>query len=655
MFTKSDIRGVSIVIPAEKYGELIVSLGKSGLLHPDREHTAQTTALEHGLKKGGLSSVAETAELIVSAAEGFLSEEGVSPDSVSNGAHIADDISLLFHRNASEDLREVRRIVSSRVKFEKAKSAIEKRITLVGKQLEELRELREDNINFLLLNSLNYTSYFYGTLQNNNIPGDIKSDWFYILNGNRLFIMFPESDREDALRILKAEGFEASPVSSDLISRGDLFEKRVETGLANLKARLERLQLLYESSMEKSLERLLYLSEIYRVILKISEVESDLLSSDELVIISGWINFADAESLKLLLAECCRESFYMRIASVKENRSLRDRIPVLLKNKKLFRPFELLVRMMGTPGNSEVDPTPAAAIAYTVIFGVMFGDLGQGLILAAAGLFLLKYGKRKHGGRNSVSDFGGIMIWCGFSAAVFGILYGSVFSYEHLIPALLFHPMENMMQLFLMAIMAGVLLISVGLIFNVANGLISGLYEDAIFGTKGIAGLAVYLSVVYFVMRYIIEGSFPGADAVAVVLIPPALLFFLRGPLGCVLFHGETAFPHGIFEYIVESIVEIIEMFSGFLGNTISFIRAGAFALSHAGLSIAVFTLAEIIDPSMKSIGAIAAIIAGNIFIILLEGLVCSIQSMRLEYYEFFGKFFKGNGTAFAPFSLKLR
>ena len=101
--------------------------------------------------------------------------------------------------------------------------------------------------------------------------------------------------------------------------------------------------------------------------------------------------------------------------------------------------------------------------------------------------------------------------------------------------------------------------------------------------------------------------------------------------------------------------VEIIEMFSGFLGNTISFIRAGAFALSHAGLSIAVFTLAEIIDPSMKSAGAIAAIVTGNLFIILLEGLVCSIQSMRLEYYEFFGKFFKGDGIAFFPFLLKFR
>ncbi len=655
MFTKSDIRRVNIVIPAVRYSDLIVSLGKSRLLHLDREIAGQTPALEYGLKNRGLSSISETAGLIVSAAEDFFSEEAISTDTELTGGSFTYDLPALFLRNAGEDLREVRRIVSSREKFEKAEAAIEKRIISLEKQLDELRIIREDNIDFLPLNSLKYASYFYGTVNSDSCLREMRESWFYIMNGNRLLVMFPSSDREDVLGLLKIEGFYGSSMTDDFLLTGGAFELNLKRRLGILRGRLERLHQLYENSREKLSGRLLYLSEVYRIILKISEVESGLLSSDELVVISGWINFADAESLKSLLGEGSGESFYMHIASVKENRNFRGRIPVLLKNIKIFRPFELLVRMMGTPGNSEVDPTPAAAIAYTVIFGVMFGDLGQGLTIAAAGLFFLRYGRRRYGERNSISDFGGIMIWCGLSAAVFGILYGSVFSYENLIPAVLFHPMENMMELFLMAIMAGVIFISAGLVFNVVNGLFSGHYEGALFGTKGCCGLAVYLSVVYFVMRYITGGEFLGAAMIAAVFIPPSVLFLLRGPLGYIFFHGETLFPQGLFEYIVESMVEIIEMFSGFLGNTISYIRAGAFALSHAGLSIAVFTLAEIIDPSMKNIGAIAAIVTGNIFIILLEGLVCSIQSMRLEYYEFFGKFFKGDGTAFAPFSFKLR
>lgn len=655
MFTKGDIRRVNIVIPAERYSELIVKLGRSGLLHLDRGQASENSSLVNGLQKESLSSAAEVAAIIISAAEDYISEEGLLYESAFSGISIPDDIPSLFQRSVEEDLREVRRIASRKDKYEKAKAGIDKRIGVIEKKIDELHTISGYGIDLNTLNSLKYVSYFYGAVSSDCVLSGMKNSWFYIFEENRLLVIFPSSDRVDVQKMLNDNGFVEPAGMMQQWIPGETARQLLEKRLGLLRRRLDQLQSLYEKGEDRSLERLLYLAEVYRVIQKISGAESDLLSSDELIVISGWLNLEGAEPLRKLLSECCGESFYMRIATAKENRSFHGRIPVLLKNIKIFRPFELLVRMMGTPGNSEVDPTPAAAVAYTVIFGVMFGDLGQGLILGAAGFFLSKYGEKKHGERNSISDFGGIMIWCGLSAAFFGILYGSVFSYEHLIPALLFHPMENMMELFIMAIMAGVIFISAGLVFNIINGLMSGHYEEALFGTKGAAGLAVYLTVIYFVMRYIFDGVLPGLNLLAAVLLPPGILFAFRGPLGYLLFHGESIFPHGLFEYLVESMVEIIEMFSGFLGNTISFIRAGAFALSHAGLSIAVFTLAEIIDPSMKSAGAIAAIITGNLFIILLEGLVCSIQSMRLEYYEFFGKFFKGDGVAFAPFSLKFR
>jgi len=652
MFTKSDIRRVNIVIPAERYSELIIKIGDRALLHLDKEDRSESPALQHGLRKGGLSSFADIAAIIVSSADEAISGEGVPVDS---GFDRDDELSTLFRRDINEDLRDVRRIAKRREKLDISKAIIEKQIASVAKQLDDLRMLRVLNIDFFTLNRLEHTSFLYGSVRGDSFICEMKDTWFYLFNDNMLFVMFPPQDRDELLNILKAESFNESVINYYQENPAEVIQQKAEKRMTMLKRRLERLESLYKANLQKSLERMFYFREIYRVILKISGAESGFLSSDELVVISGWLNIDDADDLRGLLRECAGESFYMRISSAGENRSFRDKIPVLLKNVRFFRPFELLVRMMGTPGNREVDPTPAAAIAYTVIFGVMFGDLGQGLTLAAAGLLLIRYGRIKHRDRNSVSDFGGIMTWCGLSAAVFGILYGSVFSNEHLIPAVLFHPMESMMELFLMAIMTGVILISSGLLFNVINGLLAGHYEEALFGTKGISGIAVYISAVYFIMRYILENKLPDAGILAAALLTPAVLFIFRGPLGYIFFHGEELFPHGLFEYLVESIVEIIEMFSGFLGNTISFIRAGAFALSHAGLSIAVFTLAEIIDPSMKSAGSIIAIITGNIFIILLEGLVCSIQSMRLEYYEFFGKFFKGDGVAFTPFSLKAR
>ena len=131
----------------------------------------------------------------------------------------------------------------------------------------------------------------------------------------------------------------------------------------------------------------------------------------------------------------------------------------------------------------------------------------------------------------------------------------------------------------------------------------------------------------------------------------PLILFSLRGVIGPLLF--RSAKPKSISEYIIETVMDIVEIALSMFANTISFIRVGAFALSHAGLSIVTYTLAGMADPSMKSVGAITIIVIGNIFIIGFEGLICGIQSMRLEYYEFFSKFFQGDGVVFSPFTLK--
>jgi len=127
----------------------------------------------------------------------------------------------------------------------------------------------------------------------------------------------------------------------------------------------------------------------------------------------------------------------------------------------------------------------------------------------------------------------------------------------------------------------------------------------------------------------------------------------LRGILGPALFQAHK--PHDMAEYATETCVEVLEIFLSMLANTVSFIRVGAFALSHAGLSAVTYTLAAMVDPGLKSAGAIIVIIIGNVFIIGFEGLVCGIQSLRLEYYEFFGKFFRGDGLVFSPFALTTR
>ena len=209
------------------------------------------------------------------------------------------------------------------------------------------------------------------------------------------------------------------------------------------------------------------------------------------------------------------------------------------------------------------------------------------------------------------------------------------------------------MKLFAVTILMGVVFILAGLCVNIINSILNADYTEALLEKRGLAILILYAAIVLFALNYQRTGQSPAIWEISAFIILPLILFSLRGVLGPVLF--QSAKPHSISEYIIETVMDIVEIALGLFANTISFIRVGAFALSHAGLSIVTYTLAGMADPAMKSAGAIIIIVIGNIFIIGFEGLICGIQSMRLEYYEFFSKFFKGDGVVFSPFTLKAK
>lgn len=651
MFTRADIRRVSIAVTEKDYSTLMVSLGKSGLLHIDSGDAYVTD------ETCGSPFLIDTAaaESVITCAEEFLNETYSSQGENFDYDLLLEDIPSLILRDSESDLHEARRIKNKIKHYASVRTLLEDEIASLDAKLARIRGMHRSGIDLAQLRGLKSISYIYGRVRGNGWRDSIDKRIFYIKNGEYILFMMPGELKEAMLHKLHGDGFE----DLDYIIRPGYSsleeESAVLSRIGELNRRIKRIDACYSDQLPHWRVRMRYLEAVYSILLKISGAETGNIFSRELVVINGWIDVRDSAKLRSLLHEVCGNGFYYKTGSRVESRRLRDLVPVRLKNNPLLRPFELLVKMMGIPGNSEVDPTPAAALAYVVIFGIMFGDLGQGLVLAMAGFALNLYGRKKFRSRNDLSDFGSIMIWCGFSAALTGVLYGSFFSNEHIIPALLFHPMENMMQLLLMAVMTGTVFISLGLLLNIINGIISARYADSLLGSRGLPGLAVYGSFIFFSMRFILSGQTPGTTEIMAVLVIPVAIFSLRGPLEFMLLRGEHVFHNGPFEYIVETVIEIIEMFSGFLGNTISYIRAGAFALSHAGLSIAVFTLAGIVDPLLKSTAAIAVIVIGNVFIILLEGLVCGIQSMRLEFYEFFGKFFKGDGSAFEPFTLGMK
>ena len=323
--------------------------------------------------------------------------------------------------------------------------------------------------------------------------------------------------------------------------------------------------------------------------------------------------------------------------------------PVRMKNGWFTRPFGMFVEMYGLPNYRGYNPTTLMAITYTLLFGIMFGDLGQGLVLAAIGLYLEH--KKK-------VTLGGIMARIGISSAIFGALYGSVFGFEELldpvyeslgISFLPLHAMENINFFIFGAVGIGAAIIIVSILVNICVRLRQRNYEEAVFGNNGIAGLVFFCALLLIVLS-ILAGKMllPKAALIALAVAPLVLMFF-REPLGHWMSHKHYEMP-GIGDFIASNFFECFEFLLGYATNTLSFIRVGGFVFSHAGLMSVVLLLSEMIGGDGRSW---ITIIIGNAFVMCLEGLIVGIQVLRLEFYEIFSRCYDGDGQAFTPISVQ--
>ncbi|MGN0383745.1 MAG: V-type ATP synthase subunit I [Eubacterium sp.] len=322
--------------------------------------------------------------------------------------------------------------------------------------------------------------------------------------------------------------------------------------------------------------------------------------------------------------------------------------PTKLKNPKLVKPFQLFIEMYGLPAYNEIDPTLFVALTYAFIFGAMFGDLGQGLCLLVGGFLLYKF-------KNMA--LAGIIACAGFFSSIFGILYGSIFGFENIIPALWLKPAEAMMNVtgigrlntvFIIAIGFGMFLILITMIFHIINGIKSGDKEAIFFDTNGIAGLIFYVSLIIVIALLLTGKPLPAGIVLAIMFGLPLIVIALKEPLGRLIEKKQDIMTESAGMFIMQTFFELFEVLLSYFSNTLSFVRVGAFAVSHAAMMEVVLMLA---GAENGSSGNIIIIIIGNLIVCGMEGLIVGIQVLRLEYYEMFSRFYKGTGREFKPYS----
>lgn len=370
---------------------------------------------------------------------------------------------------------------------------------------------------------------------------------------------------------------------------------------------------------------------------KMAVCTDDTNTNQVFYILCGWMSSRDT---KAFIKEISDDPMvYCITQNGREDSTMKP--PTKLRNPKFFKPFEMFIKMYGLPAYNEMDPTIFVALTYTFMFGIMFGDVGQGLCLAVGGFLLYKFKK---------IDLAAIVSTAGVWSTVFGFLYGSIFGFEEVLPALWRRPMEGIMTTLITAVVFGVILILVAMVLNIVNALRAHDMERVLFDPSGVAGLIVYGGAAACVGLYFAGFQLPAGIILAVIFGIPLICILLREPLGNYMNKKKHIFPPGSKAmFFIEAFVELFDVVLSYATNTISFVRVGAFALSHAGMMGVVLSLAGAANGNGNPI----VLILGNIAVAGLEGLVVGIQVLRLEYYEMFSRFYRGTGREFRPFKSK--
>jgi V/A-type H+-transporting ATPase subunit I len=463
-------------------------------------------------------------------------------------------------------------------------------------------------------------------------------------------LLAPASARpriDSALRLVHVEAFEPAAVAGpDRIAGLDRTLHAARAAAADATAALAALARAHLPTLGPLLAR----AETCVLLLQAQERFG---TAGRFVVISGWIPETDADRLRAAVMEAapgavvdverpsCEVGAPAGVSSV----------PILHRNPLLLRPFQPLVDLYDTPSYRELQPTPFFAVSFLVMFGLMFGDAGHGAVLALAGYYLFRY-------MPQYLDYGILLMEAGTASAVFGVLYGSFFGIPGALPVIWLEPSRDLPRFMRVAVVIGIVLVSLGLVLNVVNSWRAGQRASALFSARGLFGAFLYWTGVAITVRLLMPWQVVVPVWVLWVLgAGAAALVLLRAPLVSRLERGTrprapTPRPPLALRAL-EGSVELVDSLFAYVANTVSFIRIAAFAAVHAGLFVAMFAVTDTLAQTRYGTPlTIAALIVGNAVLILLEGLTVSVQVLRLEYYEFFGKFFRGGGEQYRPLML---
>lgn len=515
-----------------------------------------------------------------------------------------------------------------------------------------LEGIYEDAVDFKQLNALEFFDIKFGTLSKENMERLIRNyDNIYAAvmhvgkKGTQeiyVIVSMKELSLEND-RILRSVYFEEVELLEEYLDTPSKMLHKINERLLIVNQELEGLHMRAEVYDETYGNRIKICYAHLMLELKIERMKKLLAVTNNYVYISGWVSEADLPEIELSFESYDNEIVLAETDLSEVSAKLKP--PTKLRNHWLFKPFETLVYMYGTPSYTEVDPTAFVGMAYMFLFGAMFGDLGQGLLLVLFGWLMTR--------KNKANPYGGILKRIGLFSMVFGFFYDSLFGYEHVISKIFpehlaekmfLRPIEHINEVLLLAVVTGLIFLMISYGYSIVNKLKNNDLKEGVFGRNGITGVVLFLSILLLAGGQLLGWQMIPTTLLKVLIGASVLVMVIREPLANAIQKKKPLYHETPSAYYVESGFELLETFLGMLSNSVSFIRVGAFALNHVGLFMAFHTIASLMGSAM---GEVTMFIVGNALVIGLEGLIVLIQGLRLVYYEMFSKYYEGEGMAF--------
>ncbi len=542
--------------------------------------------------------------------------------------------------------------------------------------LSEVRELNETDsyVKHLLGMNVSFEDLFamkYITLRIGRLPADNLAKLEYYADRSLCFIPFeqtpeyvwgiylaPRDRAEFADMIMSSLYFERTRLPEYLDGSPEEADKELQQEISEKNAMIEKLEREQAYFIKERTDELLAVMSKLKYKCDCFDLRKKALVSGGRFSFSGYCPTDSVAELSHKL-ENAASSGTVEIP-IEEGSSFGE-VPTKLKNNVFFRPFEMFVKMYGLPKYGGFDPTPYVAVTYMLLFGIMFGDVGQGLVVSVLGLVLTKFTK------NGLAP---IMTRIGLCSAAFGVLYGSVFGIETIIPPFFHREViwralgyaeqpENIFQaattLLIAALGIGIVLLLISMIFNTVLSFKNKNTGEALFGVNGLSGIVFYVSTVAALAAQFMFGfNLFSVPYVLLLIVTPLILIFFKKPLSNRIAGIKNAEKVSAGNFIIENFIELFETALSFLSNTMSFLRVGGFILSHAGMMLVVGQLSGAnVEGAAITVPMVIIYVVGNLIVMAVEGLLVGIQVLRLEFYEIFNRFYDGSGYGFSPIEIQ--